>query len=173
MPQGRPKFAVESSSSNKSLSTPRWGLEKSSVSSLPEHTNWNVIIATAVVLPKILYLWQGFSPVKATALLIGICSTGFLKGRCLLPRLVVVRETIFTSVIHDWVHFPVFIKGLHHCCYLGNLPSISRSNLLVWEKPLHCFLSHEQFFSNYVLFLETRVLENNWDISKELSFTTK
>lgn len=142
------------SSSNKSLSTPRWWWKKSSVSSLPEHTDWNVIIATAVVPPKILYLWWWFSPVVATVAWspCGDCSTGFLKGWCLLPSLVVVRETSFTSIIHGWVHFPVFIKGLHQCCYLGSLPSISRSNLLVWEKPLHCFLSHEQFFSNYVFF---------------------
>lgn len=177
MPQGQPKLGVGWSSSNKSLSTPRWWLEKSSVLSVPDIPDhcWNVDYCHCCSITKILYLWWGFSPVMATVACSprGDSSTGFLKGQCPLPSLVVVRETSFTSIIHGWVNFPVFIKGLHQCCYLGSLPSISRSNLLVWEKLLHCLLSHGQFFSNYVFFLETRVLENNWDMSKAFSFTTK
>lgn len=158
-------LAVGWSSSNKSPSTLllRW-LGKSSVLSLPQCTNRNLMIATAVVSPKILYLYWGSRPATAAVACLpcGDCSTGFLKGWCLLPSPVVVGETSFTSITHGRVHFPVFIKGLHQCCYLGSLPSISRSNPLVWEKPLYCFLSHEQYFSNYIFFLESRVLENNW-----------
>lgn len=159
MPQGQPKLAVGWSASNKSPSTPRRWQEESSVLSLPEHTNCNLAIATDVVSPKFLYQWRLKHRLSKRTV-----SPSKPGGR---------RETSFTSIIHGWVHFPVFIKGLHQGCYLGSLPSISRSNLLVWEKPLHCSLSHEQFFSNYIFFLETRLLENNWDTSKELSFTTK
>lgn len=165
MPQGQSKLPVRWSSTNKSPSTLLWWwLEKSSALSLPESTSRNLIIATAVVSPEILYLHWGPSPATATVarLPCGDCSTGFLQGQCLLPSPVVVGETSFTSVTHGRVHFPVFIKGLHQCCYLGSLPSISRSNPLVWEKPLYCYLSHEQFFSNYIFFLESGVLENNW-----------
>lgn len=60
-----------------------------------------------------LYLHWGSSPCFPC----GDCSTGLLKGQCLLPRPVVVGETSFTSVTHVRMHFPVFSKGLHQCCY--------------------------------------------------------
>lgn len=164
MPQGQSNLAVGWSSSNKPPSkTLWWWLEKSSVLSLPESTNLNLVIATAVESPKISHLhWRSNPATAAVACLPCRGSTGSLKGWCLLQSPMVIGETSFTSTTQGPVRFPVFIKGLHQCCYLGSLPSISRSNPLVWEKPLYCFLSHEQFFGNYIFFLESRVLENNW-----------
>lgn len=61
------------------LSTLRQWSQKSSVLSLPEHTNCSAIIGTAVVSPKIPYLWWESSSVMATVAcsLCGDCSTGF------------------------------------------------------------------------------------------------
>ena len=105
-------------------------LKELSVCAMPECTRLNLIGASTVASPcagPALSL----APTAVVCSARGDSSTGLLKdgvvfqaqgwqGRQVLPE----------------VHFPVYIKGLHQCCYLGSPPSISRSTSSVWAKPL-------------------------------------